>query len=434
MASITKLGNGRKRLAFNDPRGQRQHVRLGKMPMKLANEVRTKVEEIVAARLAGHQPSPTTQQWIGQQRKDKTKLIEKLADLGLIHREYLPDVPDTLEAFITEYIGKRTDVKEGTLVTYLQVRKRLVDHFGADRRLSDITTGEGKQWRRWLLEKGLAEATVNRSCSSARQFFNEAIDQKVLSSNPFDGLPVVVRGNEDRFYFIDHETAEKVLDACPNAEWRLLVGLARYGGLRIPSESSLLRWGDIDWDNEIMTITSPKTEHHQGKGMRFVPIFPELRTSLIAAFEIAEEGSEFVIPSYRKSTQNLRTQFQRIIKRAGIEPWPKLWQNLRSSRATDLADNGYPEHVISKWIGNTPKVAKEHYLQVTPEHLSRAVTVPTSKAQGGAKCAPVPSGLDVNRPAQSFRRESVTADSARRNTHMHTQVGVTRWARQDSNL
>ena len=40
----------------------------------------------------------------------------------------------------------------------------------------------------------------------------------------------------------------------------------------------------------------------------------------------------------------------------------------------------------------------------------------------------------MNRAAQSFRKESVTADSAMRNTHMHKQVGVTRWARQDSNL
>ena len=51
-----------------------------------------------------------------------------------------------------------------------------------------------------------------------------------------------------------------------------------------------------------------------------------------------------------------------------------------------------------------------------------------------SKCASVPSGLGMNRVAQSFRKESVTADSAMRNTHMHTQVGVTRWARQDSNL
>ena len=40
----------------------------------------------------------------------------------------------------------------------------------------------------------------------------------------------------------------------------------------------------------------------------------------------------------------------------------------------------------------------------------------------------------MNRVAQRFRKESVTDGGARRNTHMHTQVGVTRWARQDSNL
>jgi hypothetical protein len=40
----------------------------------------------------------------------------------------------------------------------------------------------------------------------------------------------------------------------------------------------------------------------------------------------------------------------------------------------------------------------------------------------------------MNRVAQSFRKESVTADSASRNTHLHQQVGVSKWAIQDSNL
>ena len=51
-----------------------------------------------------------------------------------------------------------------------------------------------------------------------------------------------------------------------------------------------------------------------------------------------------------------------------------------------------------------------------------------------AESASVPSGLGMNRVAQSFRSKSVTADSAIRNSHLHKQVGVTRWARQDSNL
>ena len=155
------------------------------------------------------------------------------------------------------------------------------------------------------------------------------------------------------------------------------------------------------------------------------------------AREAAPTDSEFVLQHYRNPTQNLRTHFQRIIKRAGVEPWVKLWQNLRSSCATELADK-YPEHVLTKWLGNTPKVAKEHYLQVTDEHWRRAVSDDSVDQNEGSKsaskCASVPSGFGVNRAAQSFRKESVTADSAMRNTHLHEQVGASKWAIQDSNL
>ena len=50
-----------------------------------------------------------------------------------------------------------------------------------------------------------------------------------------------------------------------------------------------------------------------------------------------------------------------------------------------------------------------------------------------SKCASVPSGLGMNRVAQSFRKESVSVDGARRNTRLHKQVGVTQCAREDSN-
>ena len=151
------------------------------------------------------------------------------------------------------------------------------------------------------------------------------------------------------------------------------------------------------------------------------------------AREAAPADSVFVLQHYRNPTQNLRTHFERIIKKSGVEPWVKLWQNLRSSCATELAEK-YPEHVLTNWLGNTPKIAKEHYLQVTDEHWRRAATGETTREESASKSASVPSGLDMNRAAPSFRKESVTVGSAMRNTYMHKQVGVTRWARQDSNL
>ena len=62
---------------------------------------------------------------------------------------------------------------------------------------------------------------------------------------------------------------------------------------------------------------------------------------------------------------------QRIIRRAGLTPWPKLFQNLRSTRETELAEE-FPTHVVCDWIGNSQAVAAKHYLQTTDEHVARA--------------------------------------------------------------
>ena len=72
-----------------------------------------------------------------------------------------------------------------------------------------------------------------------------------------------------------------------------------------------------------MTVRSKKTEHHEGKASREVPIFPELRPFLEEAWEQAEVGQEYVITRYRGNA-NLRTQLQKIIKRAGVTPWREV--------------------------------------------------------------------------------------------------------------
>ena len=144
----------------------------------------------------------------------------------------------------------------------------------------------------------------------------------------------------------DNEDAAKVLDACPDHEWRLIFSLARFRGLRTPSETQKLRWCDVDWARGRLLIHSPKTEHHEGKETRWIPLFPELREHLDAAFDTPADGSDFVITRYRDGDQNLRTHMLRIIKRAGLKAWPKLFQNLRSTRETELAEI-YPLHVVT---------------------------------------------------------------------------------------
>jgi hypothetical protein len=73
-----------------------------------------------------------------------------------------------------------------------------------------------------------------------------------------------------------------------------------------------------------------------------------------------------------KPNANLRTQLTRILKRAGLKPWPKLFHNVRATRETELAAE-FPLHVVTEWIGNSQAVATRHYLHVTESDFQTAM-------------------------------------------------------------
>lgn len=102
----------------------------------------------------------------------------------------------------------------------------------------------------------------------------------------------------------------------------------------------------------------------------------ELQPFLKAAFEEARDGAEHVI-HWHRGVGNFRTQMTRLVRRAGLTPWPRIFHNLRASRQTELTDS-HPEHVVCTWIGNTQGVARRHYEMVTDEHFEMATqTGPT---------------------------------------------------------
>jgi site-specific recombinase XerD len=216
-----------------------------------------------------------------------------------------------------------------------------------------------------FLRESYADGTAGRTVKRAKQFFRAAVRAKIIGENPFEDVKPPSQANEERKFFVTLDVTQRVIDACPDHEWRLLFALSRYGGLGCPSEHSTLAWTDVDGERDRFRVDSPKT------GVRWVPLFPELRRYFTEAFELAEPGAVRVIARYRDANSNLRTQLMRIIRRAGFEPWPNLFHNLRASRETELTAD-FPIHVVCEWIGNSALIAQKHYLQVTEEDFQRA--------------------------------------------------------------
>lgn len=375
MASISSDPGGTRRIQFFNVHGERKAIRLGKVSQRAAEAVRNHVEHLVGSLTTRSAPPAESSAWVAS-LDDKTHA--KLARVGLVAARVKAESV-TLGAFLKDYIGSRTDSKASTHLVYGHTRRCLEDYFTVDAPLNSITPVDAERWRAWLqTEQDLSPNTIRRRTGIAKQFCRAAIKRGLLISNPFDGLASSVHANPSRFHFVDRKTIDEVIRACPDVQWRLMVALARYGGLRTPSETLLLRWGDIDWERSRMKVTSPKTAHHPGDECRWLPIFPEVHRHLEEAFAAAPEGCEYIITRYRYAGCNLRTQFKRIIHRAGLKPWGKLWQNLRSSRETELVSE-FPVHVVCAWLGNSPAVAAKHYLQVTEDHFRQAAQNPAQQ-------------------------------------------------------
>jgi integrase len=373
MASISRDKNGRKRILLVAPDGSRKAVRLGKVSVRVAEEVRAKVEALLASVVTGVSWDGETAKWVAGL---PPILARKLAAVGLIPGFQEPG-NSMLGDFLDAYISKRTDLEPATICNLKIGAARLTGYFGRDRELRAISPGDCDEWLVWL--KGCyAKATAGKSVKWARQFFRAAVRKNLIPRNPFEDVKAPGMANEARKFFIDRQTTGAVLDTCPSAEWRLIFALSRFGGLRCPSEHLILEWRDMDWERDRFLVRSPKT------GERWVPIFPELRPYLEEVFDEAAEGAVYVINRYRCRNQNLRTQLLRILRKAGVKAWPRLFHNLRATRETELAAQ-YPIHVVCAWIGNTARIAAKHYLQVTDDYFDRAV-------KGGAKCGAVTGG------------------------------------------
>jgi hypothetical protein len=127
------------------------------------------------------------------------------------------------------------------------------------------------------------------------------------------------------------------------------------------------------------------------------------------AFELAEPGQAHLLGGDHLAKANgwknchPRTTFEKLVKRAGLEPWPRLFHNLPSSPETELLEE-FPVHVVALWIGHDAKESLKHSAQPTEEHFDRAAGGAESGLTGGAKCGAAGSGGESRRAERGRRK------------------------------
>ena len=173
--------------------------------------------------------------------RDRQTLRDKLAAVGLV------EAPEKalLGDFLQSHVFSRPDVKPATLEIWQQPCRNLTAFFGVDKPLRNITPGDCDQFKAWLLTQKLAPATLAKRLSFARTFFHVARRQKLIDENPFAEVKIPSANVILRQRFVGRDAIRRLMDVA-TPEWRTIIALARFGGLRCPSEVLSLEWRHVD--------------------------------------------------------------------------------------------------------------------------------------------------------------------------------------------
>jgi len=330
---------------------------------KTAERFKEMVETLVYYRKNGtHVPDKAVANWLAAAPNE---LQAKLAKVGLINVTKSKTCQELWDACLKH---KKTAVKESSMKMYLHCQEHFFNQFSPTELIEKITAEGLLEWKAAMLSSGHAVNSVAKYVQTTKMVFDWAVDQDWLTKSPGKNVPNGKMVNRDKDRMISMEEYAKLLEACPNQEWRTIIALARIGGLRCPSELQRLRWADVNWPENRFLVRSPKTERHVKHRERVVPLFAELRRVLeqhFCSLGAADENG-FVIQSFQETTWQLKHGFDKIAVEAGLGEIRKPFINMRKTRSNEVVRD-FGEVKESLWIGHSTKVMRDHYFRLSDD-------------------------------------------------------------------
>jgi integrase len=149
---------------------------------------------------------------------------------------------------------------------------RRLDSFFAGYRATEIDTDQIKRFQREQRETGMSNGSINRSVSALRRAFRIARQDGKLRNLPY--FPMLKESAPRRGFF-EKADYEALASALPDYA-RLPLALGFFTGMR-KSEVLNLRWEQVDFLREAITLYSGETKNDSG---RVIPVAPQLELLL----------------------------------------------------------------------------------------------------------------------------------------------------------
>lgn len=150
---------------------------------------------------------------------------------------------------------------------------RIIDFLGADTPAKDIWIPDLKRFRQHELDRGLKQASINRTISALSRVYQIMCEHRLVTANPCRMLPRLPEKSSIREAYISMSDLNRIMALCPAWFNNILLALYFTGARR--GEIVCLRWSQIDMASRI--ISFHPTDIKEGKAtVKRVPIHRSL--------------------------------------------------------------------------------------------------------------------------------------------------------------
>ena len=225
-------------------------------------------------------------------------------------------------------------------------------------------------------------STVDRDLSKARRLFNIAVDEGWLLRSPFTKAvsrnlihDAVETPDPIKTRELTDEEAIRVMKALdtPERGHTLPVFIAAMDtGARKSSLLDYLRWKDINFGDEIITLTAYKGKGRNIKPKRWpVQMTSRLKKELLQ-LQLQRKNKNDDALVFEPAKVNLRKLWTAAYAEAGVPKGTRLFYSVRHNFGTEMANEGIPLPALANLMGHSEVKMTMRYYNMNKKTIDKA--------------------------------------------------------------
>lgn len=207
-------------------------------------------------------------------------------------------------------------------------------------------------------------SSVNRELATLRRILNFAVNEGWLFNNPFSKTDKIISNASERprERVLDYQEEKRLIAECKDEREHLkpILICALDTAMR-PQEMFKIVWGDVDFDNDIITIRAEITKIEME---RIVGLTPRLKEELEKIWNISpKELNQSVF-----GVKSIKSAFRTACNKADIKRF--TFRDCRHTATTRMVNSGMPQAEIMKVTGHSQLKTFLRYVNLTVESVS----------------------------------------------------------------